>query len=366
MLSLTHCGIADAHRSVAAIAFEVRRGPLVDLSGRHDAVKRPQLLIRLRRDRNRERYEFFHGARRADAIERLDDEIGVAQPAIAVVPGAPGARRFRYRGGVRGDDTAGLVEIAELERDRRADNGFLPIVGDRQPAHPFHPIIACAIGEVAAGRLQIARERLVRAKNQMQRARQDERCLAVNQRQRRVGGQPDDRAFAGIADVVAAKRALLQRLAVVAGRTHADGDARQAADRLDDAKNLRRTKHAAELTEARDEIGDLDLAALVIGQRRRDDRRIAHVFRLIFGHVVEHDVGKALLLLAGQQAAENRIAVEARIAPPHEPRGRIDQCGRASVSDDGKIKPVVFHQPTSLRSAAIRASQVRTSSGRSK
>ena len=58
---------------------------------------------------------------------------------------------------------------------------------------------------------------------------------------------------------------------------------------------------------------------------------------------VEHDIGEALLLVAGHQPAEDRIAVEARIAPPHQPPGRIDQRGGAAVSDNGKIQSVIGH-----------------------
>ena len=128
VLDLIDRGIADAHRAVAAIAFEVGRGAFLDAGRRHDAVDRAQLVIELRCDRERERNELFHGARGADAVERLDDEISVAQPAIAVIPGAARRRRLRDRRGVRGDDAAGLVEIGELQRDRGADDGLLPIV----------------------------------------------------------------------------------------------------------------------------------------------------------------------------------------------------------------------------------------------
>ena len=114
VLHLLGGGIADPHRAVAAIAFEFGRDALVDDRRRHHAVERAQLLVGLGRDRQRERNELFHGARGADAVERLDDEIGIAQPAIAVIPGAAGVRRFRNRRGVRGDDAAGLVEIGEF------------------------------------------------------------------------------------------------------------------------------------------------------------------------------------------------------------------------------------------------------------
>src|SRR6185312_5124367 len=193
--------------------------------------------------------------------------------------------------------------------------------------------VARAVDEIAAGRLQIARERLVRTEYQMQRSCEDERRFAVDQRQWSVGRQAYDGAFSGIADVIAAERTLRQRLAVIAGRTHADGDARQAGHRLDDAEDLRRTKNPAELSEARDEVRDPDLAALVIGQERGDDRGVAHIFGLIFRQVVEHDVGESLVLFAGQQSREDRVAVETRITPPDDPRTRIDQGSRPSIAD---------------------------------
>ena len=366
MLHLIDGGVADPHRPVAAIAGKIGRDPLLERGRGHHAVERPQLLVRLRDDRQRERDELLHRARGADTVERLNDEIGVPQPAIAVVPGAAGARRLRDRGGMRGDDGAGLIEIAELERDRGADDGLLPVDRDRQAAHPLHPVVVRPVGEFAAGRLQVAGKRLVRAEHEVYGARQDERRFALDQRQRRVGGEADDGVIAGIADVVAAERAMLQRLAVAEGRPHADGDARQTGDRLDNAKQLRRPEHAAELPEARDEIGDPHLPALTIGEHGRDDRGVADIFGLKLRQIVEHDVGESLLLLARQQSAEDRIAVEARIAPPHHARAGIDQSGRSPVPDDGQIQPVILHSAWSPRSATIRASHRRTSCGVSK
>ena len=123
---------------------------------------------------------------------------------------------------------------------------------------------------------------------------------------------------------------------------------------------LRRPEHAAELAEARREIGDADRAAVAVGQHGGDDRGVAQIFGLILRHVVEHDVGESLLLVARQQAAEDRIAVEARKAPPHDPRRRIDQRRRAAVADDGKIEPVVVSfmpAPSAVVAPTICASQ---------
>ena len=95
-----------------------------------------------------------------------------------------------------------------------------------------------AVAEFAAGRDEIARERFVDAEHQVQGPREDERRFALDIGQRRVGGEPDDGALVGIADVVAADGMLGERLAIVVGRTKPDGDARQAGDRLDDANRV--------------------------------------------------------------------------------------------------------------------------------
>ena len=166
--------------------------------------------------------------------------------------------------------------------------------------------------------------------------------------------------------MVAADGVLRERMAVVVRRAETDGDARQPGDRLDDPDELRRPEHAAELPEARREIGDADGAAVAVGQHGGDDRGVAQIFRLEIGHVVEHDVGESLLLVARQQAAEDRVAVEARKAPPHHARRGIDQRSRAAVADDGKIEPVIDHEAASASVREICSSQRRTSLGRSK
>ena len=172
---------------------------------------------------------------------------------------------------MRGDHGAGLVEIAELERDGGADDRFLPVDRDRQAAHPFHPVVVRALGEFAAGRRQIALERLVRPEHEVHRPGEHEGRLALDQRERRVRRQADHGGLGGIADMVAAKRVVRERLAVVARGPHPDGDPRQAGDRLDDPIELRRPEYAAELAEARHEVGDLDLAA-VRGRSARSTR----------------------------------------------------------------------------------------------
>ena len=129
---------------------------------------------------------------------------------------------------------------------------------------------------------------------------------------------------------------------------------------------LRRPKHAAELPVTGREIGDAHGAAVAVGQDGRYDRGIAQIFRLEIDHVVEDDVGKSLLLVAREQTAEDRVAVEARVAPPYETRRGIDERSRAPVADDGKIEPVIGHEAASASVREICSSQWRTSVGRSK
>ena len=87
---------------------------------------------------------------------------------------------------------------------------------------------------------------------------------------------------ADIADMVGADDGVGGSAAVVVGRAHADGDARQARHRLDAPNDLRRTESALEPVEARREIGDATACAVDVGQDRLDDRGVAQIARLGF------------------------------------------------------------------------------------
>ncbi len=315
----------------------------------------------MRGDRQNEGDEILHRARGADAIECLDHEIGVAQPAEAIIPVASRFRRFRDRGGVGGDDGAGLLEIAELERDCRADDLILPIVGDRQPAHPFRPVIARAFVKLAGGGFEIAGEGFIHAEHKLDRAGEREGRFLRDIGERSVGGEADDVARAvAIADVVAAHQTAQACFAVILRRAEADGDARQARHGLDDPHKLGRTRDAAEILVTRGEIGDAHAGAVARGERRGDDGRVALIFGLRFDKFGQNDVGEAFFFLSRKQTTEHRIAVEARIAPPDEAGVGIEQCRGAAIADQRKIERLRFHGV----SLAIRPrSQARTAAG---
>ena len=219
-----------------------------------------------------------------------------------------------------GDDAAGLLEIAELERDGRADDHVLPVIGDRQAPHPLGPVVLRARRERAAGRRgRSAGNGSSGPMHEMERPCQHEGGFAVDIGQRRIGGEPDHRVGAAEAHMVAADRFERHRDAVMAGRPHPDGDPRQAGDRLDDPHELRRAKDAVIFAKPRREIRNPDRRALVVGQDRGDDSGVAHIFGGKIDHALEHDIAEALLLAARQQAGKDRVAVEARIAPPYDP-----------------------------------------------
>src|SRR5262249_47963072 len=128
----------------------------------------------------------------------------------------------------------------------------------------------------------------------------------------------------------------------------------------------RRAKHATELVEARREVGDAHRIALAVGEHGGDDRGVAQILGVAVHHVVEHDVGKTLFLVAGEQAAEQRGARVARKAPPDDARLRIDERGRPSVADDGEVETEISHEARLSSAGASCSSHARTSAGASK
>ncbi len=62
---------------------------------------------------------------------------------------------------MRGDNAAGLLEIGELQRNRRANDGVLPFVGNKQAANPVLPIVVGAIEKLTGGGGDVGGERLV-------------------------------------------------------------------------------------------------------------------------------------------------------------------------------------------------------------
>src|SRR5687768_7071218 len=116
------------------------------------------------------------------------------------------------------------------------------------------------------------------------------------------------------ADMVAAENAARLDRAVIEARADADADAGAALERLDAAYQHRRTMDALVLHETRREVRHPDLGAGGVDHDRLGDRRVALIGAAAIDLVGEGDLGIAPVIVAGEQAAEHRIAVEARHA----------------------------------------------------
>jgi hypothetical protein len=162
----------------------------------------------------------------AEPVQRVDDEIGVAQPAIAVVPGALSVRCFGHGGRQRRDDASGVVERIELQRDGRADHLVLPFERDREVAHPVPPVARSLLVQAAPGLERTCLQRFVRAKDEGQRIVDQEAAGFDHMRDRRVGRQPQpvDGHFGAYVMTAEGHRRL--RRAVIATRGEANADPR--------------------------------------------------------------------------------------------------------------------------------------------
>ena len=228
-------------------------------------------------------------------------------------------------------------------------------------------MLARSLEEVLARRVDAAEERLVLAEDQGERAGQRKRDLVDDVGERRVGRQPHHLVAADVADVIGADDDVGRRAAVGVGRPDADGDARQAGDRLDAPDDLRRPVAALETIEARREIGDAQLRPLVVGEDGLDDRGVAHIVGLGLDQPGQHDVAEPLLLVARQEARKDRIGIEVRKAPPDDARVAVDERRGAAVADQREIEVLLARLPLRSRQAPLLsanfASHARTSPG---
>src|SRR5690606_3521251 len=110
-----------------------------------------------------------------------------------------------------------------------------------------------------------------------------------------------------------------------------------------------RMKHSPVVHETRCEVRDPDAAALGVRQRRRDDRGVAVVVALGPDLVLQNDIRVPLVLVAGEKAGEYRIAVEARKAPPDDPRVGVAQGRNAPVADETDVETRCAHVVHSSR-----------------
>src|ERR1700722_211783 len=133
---------------------------------------------------------------------------------------------------MRRHDRSRLSEAAKLERDRRAHHLHLPLVSEREIAHPTLPVVACAIEELARSRVDRAEERVVLAEYEVHWPVQRKRNFVDNVGKRRVGRETQNLLPIQVADVIRADDKIGCRFAVTVGWAHPDRDARRAGGRF--------------------------------------------------------------------------------------------------------------------------------------
>ena len=162
--------VPDAHGAHAPVAREPLLDPLAERGLEADPVHGLQMSVGADDEVADVRQEALHRAGGSEPVQRLDREVRVARPAVAIVPVPPALGRLGNRAGERRHDRARLLEVTELERDRGADHLLLPLERDRERARPVRPVVARALVEVARDRGDGPAEALVGPEDQIERA----------------------------------------------------------------------------------------------------------------------------------------------------------------------------------------------------
>nr|GFC75099.1 hypothetical protein [Tanacetum cinerariifolium] len=212
-------------------------------------------------------------------VECREGIIGIAHPAVAVVPVAGAAGGLGQASGASRDDGAGVFVLVNLEGQRRADNLRLVEVADAGAFHPLAPVESNVIGAAAARQLLLA---------------------------------------------VLAHRA--------AGHAHA----RRASERLNFPDEHQRLVVALVLQKARRKVGDA-IATIGRGNLRAEHVGVGEV-PLLRGKL---SVGRLNAVLAAfllvEQRAKHKTAIEARPAKPANGRVGANECQEGAVADHAHV-----------------------------
>ena len=334
--------VTDPHRSHVAVATQmvhhffgqfllqtqaVQRLDMAAL-GLHHHVKMPAHIV-------------FHGANLGQAVERAHHKKSIAQPAIAVVPVALAARCLGNAGGHGGNDGAGVFKERELERDGRADHGFLPLQRNVQALTPFAPVSQRLLLEIARCVGNALGQGLVRTQQKMMLARQQKRLARQQVSQGCVGGQAQRHLGPDKAHMVAAPRDERCHAPPVKVRVHRDAYTRRTLDRAHAPHQHGGPEQTTPALKARRKVGDLQPLPLAVKELRAQYRCVWFIALVCPGKVFNL-YGKGVMAgiqffsrgSAGvQQGVKHRVAVKARQATPHQSPVQVNQRTECAVAD---------------------------------
>ena len=269
-------GVADAHRPRAGEPGQVGQPLLDQLALAADAVERLQRPVVGHAEQELDEALAFDQMRQPP--QRLDDERGVAQPAVAVVPGPLGAERLGDAGRGRGDDRAGVEVGVQLQAQRRAQHHLRPEGRQRAALRPRPPAGHGQLERVLDRRRVVHVGRPAGAQGEV--VRHDRRGTAGP---RRWSSRPGSSAGTAAA-VRRAPRGPRRSPPIATGRPGVVGSRvedhpqprRVAVQRAHEPVDLDRRVHAQAGRDARREVEHL-AAALAGLDHRADDVGVDHV-----------------------------------------------------------------------------------------
>ena len=325
--------VADPHRAVAVVPREVLELPFRGIRGAVDPVGGLEDSLALLGDVAEVLEEPLHLLRMAEPLEGVQREVGVAQPAEAVVPRPSRAGMLGEARRRRGEQRARVLVLVELQRQRGADDLALVVARHPRALHPAAPVVERAFEEALGGLLEARLEGLTPGEDEMAIVLEQERALVLDVRQRDVRRQPDRGGEARVLDVVRrAPRARL-RQAVLVRRPAAQARTRLAGERTEDPDEHRRLEEAVVELEAGREVEELELAAGPV-EHGPEDVRVLDVLLPHVGRVDAFDREDAASV-----PVEDRPEDEARVgARPAHPLHRpvAEQRVVRAVADDAE------------------------------
>src|SRR5512146_44975 len=338
MLYLAIGEIADAYRSHAAVACQSREHTFIQFSPPVYAVDWLQRIApRIGRYIDDVRKVTLHGTGSPEAIQGIDYKIGIAQPAITVIPVSFTAGRLGYRGRHGRYYGAGIVVCVQLERDRGAYYGFLPFVRNPEETHALVPVLDGLFQETAADLAHSFMQGFVCPEQERNRVFQEKRGLLQNRGQRCIGRQPEGDRRRHISDVVATPGDFGTPRSIITGRTKTQRYSGTTGKSPDPPNQHHRPEPAAVLTEARGGIGDLNGAAMTIIKLRHQNGSVLQIVLLGAFAIRKFYSKEPIVVGFPEQGAEHRVAIEARKAAPDNVGPCVDQRANSAIADQGKI-----------------------------
>ena len=152
--------------------------------------------------------------------------MGIAQPAIAIVPVSRTAWFFGQAGGERREDRPGVFITVEFQCQGRTDDFLLIDDRDRALFHPGSPVLGRLIEKFVTDFDEIIFNPDSPRQCEVHLRRQDDRCFLAEVRQRHVGEQPQVVSSHFIPKVAAAADRTDRRLVPTGDRLATDTNRR--------------------------------------------------------------------------------------------------------------------------------------------